>query len=378
MIIAGGILVALLQPSSGTSGDLDPGNPHPGGAQALATLLAQRGSTVVRVATVPAAAAAVPAGSGPVTLLITSPELLTTGQLTSLARIPGNRVIVAPDPAVLAILAPAVGDVRTEPVRPLQPACGLPAAHLAGSADLGGTALHTTAAGGAQCYPSGGYPSLVRYPAGGREITVLGTGAPLANSGLARLGNAALALNLLGGTSRVVWLVPSLPPPGSGASGQQPFTSIVPFGAYLVAIQLVIAALLAALWRGRRLGPVLAERLPVVIRAAETVEGHGRLYRSRRARGPAAAALRAAARGRILRSLGLPGSADTTAIAAMAAARSGRSAKEVTDLLAGPAPADDAALVALAGRLDALERADGRDAPDRLTTSESESEVPVP
>jgi hypothetical protein len=355
VIILGGAVTALLQPSAGTSGYLDPGDAHPYGARALATVLAQRGTTVTQVSAVAAAAAA--AGQGPATLLITSPELLTIGQLRALARVPGDRVIVAPDPAVLAVLAPAVHQVRDAPGQPLAPACGLPAARLAGTADMGGMALGTSVAGAQQCYPSGGYPSLVRYAAAGRDITVLGTGAPLANSGLASGGNAALALNLLGGRPRVIWLVPSTAAPaGSGAAGQEPFTSIVPWPAYLVIIQLVIAAALAALWRARRLGPVVPERLPVVVRAAETVEGHGRLYRARRSRDRAAAVLRDAARGRMMRSLGVGGTPDVMAVAALLAARSRRSPDEITDLLAGPVPADDAALVALADRLDALER----------------------
>jgi hypothetical protein len=123
-----------------------------------------------------------------------------------------------------------------------------------------------------------------------------------------------------------------------------------------MAIQLVIAAILAALWRGRRLGPVVAERLPVVVRAAETVEGHGHLYWSRRSRDRAAAALREAARDRILRLLGLPGTADATEVAAALAPRSGRSTGEIVALLAGPVPTDDATLVALAGGLDKLEK----------------------
>jgi len=93
-----------------------------------------------------------------------------------------------------------------------------------------------------------------------------------------------------------------------------------------------------------------------VVRAAETVEGHGHLYWSRRSRDRAAAALREAARDRILRLLGLPGTADATEVAAALAPRSGRSTGEIVALLAGPVPTDDATLVALAGGLDKLEK----------------------
>ena len=73
--------------------------------------------------------------------------------------------------------------------------------------------------------------------------------------------------------------------------------------------------LLLALWRARRLGPVVAEPLPVVVRAAETVEGRARLYRRGGARGQAA---RGAARRRPVagsgRALGLPRRADPPAV----------------------------------------------------------------
>ena len=58
---------------------------------------------------------------------------------------------------------------------------------------------------------------------------------------------------------------------------------------------LLVVGVLVALWRGRRFGPVVTEPLPVVVRSAEVVEGHGRLYR--RAAGPRPGG-RAAAGGR--------------------------------------------------------------------------------
>jgi hypothetical protein len=367
VILLGGVIVGLIQPTGGTSGYLDPGDAHPGGARALAQLLSQRGATVTRVSSAAAAVQAITADTTaagpPVTLLVTSPELLTKSQLKTLAGAPGDQVVVAPDAAVLAVLAPPVTVTGTPPVQTLNPGCAWPAARRAGSVQAGGLALHTTAAGAVQCYPGPGQPSLVRYPAGGRTITVLGTGVPLTNAYLADQGNAALALNLLG-RGRIVWLVPSLPPPGvAGVGGRASFVSVVPFAAWLVLIQLAIAAALAALWRGRRLGPVVAERLPVVVRAAETVEGHGQLYRARAARDQAAAALRQAARGRIVQLLGLPGPTGDPALAPQAAVqlagqvagRTGRPADEIMDLLAGPAPASDAALTALADDLDTLE-----------------------
>ncbi len=359
IILLGGIIVGLVQPTGGTNGYLDPGDARPDGAHALAQLLSERGATITRVSSATAAVAAAragpPAAGRPVTVLVTTPQLLTPSQLKTLARAPGNRFLVAPDAATLAVLAPRVSETNTPAVQTRPPGCALPAAQQAGSVQAGGLALRTTAAGAFQCYPGPDQPSLVQYTAGGRTITVLGTGIPLANQYLAAQGNAALDLNLLG-RAQIVWLVPSLPRPGSiGTGGRASFASVVPAAAWLVLLQLAIAALLAALWRGRRLGPVVAERLPVVVRAAETTEGHGRLYQARAARDQAAAALRQAARDRIIRLLGLTATASDTTVAAQAAARTGRTADEIMNLLAGPAPASDPALTALADDLDTLE-----------------------
>jgi hypothetical protein len=357
LVLLGGAVIALLQSRPVTLiGNLDPADPGPSGTHALADLLAARGTTVIRAITPAAAEAA--ARSAAATLVVTSPGLLTARQLAALARVPGDRVLVAPDPVALTALAPRVAAAGGAPVRPVPPDCPLAAARLAGNADLGGLRLRAAPAGTVRCYPSAGLPALVRYGADGRVVTVLGTGLPLTNQALARLGNAALALNLLDTRSRVVWLVPGpgIPAGAGPAAAPRPLTSLIPAAAYLVALQLVIAVVAAALWRARRLGPLVPEPLPVVVRAAETVDGHARLYQARRARGRAASALRAAMLSRTAPALGLPSGARPGAQAQALAARSGRDPAQLEELLFGPAPRDDGALAALADDLDALER----------------------
>ena len=237
------------------------------------------------------------------------------------------------------------------------PVCGLAAAQLAGDADMGGVELRASAAvpGAQQCYPVQDAPSLIRYVTGGRTITVLGTGTPLTNGSLADRGNAALALNLLAARPAVVWLTPGTAVLGTAGGGQTSLNRLIPWAAYLVAIQLAFAVVATAIWRARRLGPLVTEPLPVVVRAAETVEGHGRLYRSRHSRGRAAEALRGAVIDRLVPRLGLAAGADPATIAAAVAARSGRDVAAVHAQLYGPAPDTDTALVQLAGNLDTLE-----------------------
>jgi len=377
VILLGGTLIALLQPSARTPRYLDPRDAGQSGARALAALLTQRGEPVIRAGTVESAEMA---AHGRVTLVITSPGLLSARQLRSLAGVRSSLLLVEPVRASLAALAPGVTVAGFGPVRTAGPGCGLSAARLAGHADMGNVLLRSTAPGSWQCYPVDGEPSLVRYStgrrttgsrttgsrttggpsAGGRTITLLGSGAPLTNHYLARHGNAALALDLLSGSSRIVWLVPPLPVPGAPpggppAGGEGSLFSLIPRPAYLVTIQLVIAVTLAALWRMRRLGPLVAEPLPVIVRASETVEGHGRLYRSRRSRDRAAAVLRAAALDRITTRLSLPRDAGADAVCAAVAARTGREAGTIRAIMFGAVPRDDAALVALAHEIDALE-----------------------
>jgi hypothetical protein len=361
VVLIGGTVIALLRPAAPATGYLDPSGDGPFGTHALADILAVRGHHVIRTVTAVAAAAA--AGQGNATLVITSPQYLTRPQLSTLAQVRGPLVIVEPDDSALAVLAPGTtlaAGTAGPPIGPARPECALAAAQLAGSADMGGLGLRLQPgiSGAASCYPMDGRPSLVQYSPGGRLITLLGTGEPLTNLTLDRLGNAALALNLLGTSPRVVWLVPTPAiVAGAGpAGGQKSLTSLLPLGADLVTIQLCIAVLLAALWRARRLGPLVPEQLPVVVRASETVEGHARLYQSRRARGRAAAALRAAMLHRVTPAVGLAHGAHPDAVTAAFAARSGLSPAKIEMMLFGPAPGSDATLVALADDLDALER----------------------
>jgi hypothetical protein len=290
------------------------------------------------------------------------------------ARFRGDILVVDPDPVVLRALAPEISVVGYPPIRTTNPDCLAKRASNAGSATnaglvgdayLGGVSLSTSDPAAQACYPGDGRDNLslpahgydlIRYADGTRTITVLGSGAPLTNAYLATDGDAALALNLTRQAAEIVWLVPS---PTAGpptpttplASGQRSFFALVPWPVYLIAAQLGVAVVLAAAWRARRLGPLVAERLPVVVRASETVDGHGRLYQALRARDGAAEQLRAAARRRIARLSG-----DAQASPETIAARTGQAPAEIARLLYGPPPKTDEALVTLAAELDTLER----------------------
>ncbi|HET9893622.1 MAG TPA: DUF4350 domain-containing protein [Streptosporangiaceae bacterium] len=362
LVVMGGIIIALLAPRPKSNTYLDPASGDLDGVKALTAILSDRGFHVVSTYSPAGAIAAVGQGQQqqrtPTTLVITSPSLLTASQRAQLARTDADLFVVEPRSAALSALAPAIRIANgNAPIDgPVRPACGITEARLAGPADLGGITYRIPryATG---CYPVKGDASLVRYRQGGRTITVMGTGLPLTDESLQAQGNAALALNLLDGSRTIVWLTPepTIAPAAPGPSqGNGPV--LIPGTAWLVVLQLFVALVFAALWRMRRFGPLITERLPVVVRASETVEGHARLYQSRRARDRAASVLRAAVLGRIKPALGLTADAPMAAVVAGLASRSRLQASKAGAVLDGPPPGTDADLVALATELDELER----------------------
>ncbi|MFC9969538.1 DUF4350 domain-containing protein [Spirillospora sp. NPDC127200] len=355
-MIAIAVALAALRPST-TAQDLDPTSPGAGGTRALAEVLKQRGTPVTVSRRAADAAARAAADS---VLVVTRPERLTGADLDRLRAAPGDLLLVAPGRDTLAALAPGVREAAPTFERADDPDCALPAATLAGRVLFTNAETYEAPPGATGCYQADGLSRLVQVPSGGRTVTVLGSSAPLTNEHLAEEGNAALALNLAGARSSVVWLIPDLPEPGA-EGGERSLGDLLPFGVKLFFLELLVAVVLVALWRSRRLGPVVAEALPVVVRSSETVEGRARLYRAHRARGRAADALRAGARERLVPLLGLPrGAAQdpaaATGIVSAVALRTGREEAEVGAALYGPEPADDAGLVRLSDLLDDLER----------------------
>ncbi|HEY5199884.1 MAG TPA: DUF4350 domain-containing protein, partial [Acidothermaceae bacterium] len=235
------------------------------------------------------------------------------------------------------------------------PSCSLKAATVAGSAQLTGGG-YTVPSGGQGCYPDGGDGfALVTFATSGHQVTLLSDGTPLMNSSLGNDGNAALALGLLDTHADVVWLVPPQIAPVS-SSGNASVESLLPSRLKLAFLQLVIAVIIIAIWRGRRLGRLVPEDLPVVVRQSETVRGRSRLYRRSHSLNTAADALRDGTRDRLGHRLGLGPRPQPGALVQAVAARVGQPAAQVEALLYGSTPADDLTLVTLAQALTALEQ----------------------
>ncbi|MFD3670600.1 DUF4350 domain-containing protein [Streptomyces sp. NPDC058672] len=348
--------------SGAQHGRLDPRSADPYGSRAVAELLADRGVSTRVVTTSEEARSA----AGPdTTLLVASPDRLTERQQSRLREATedsrGRTVLLAPGTPSVSTLAPGVtADATPSLDSTLSPRCSLPAAKRAGSADVGGLRYDTLAPDAEACYVSDGLPSLLQLPAadGPGDTVVLGAPDILFNDRLDEQGNASLALQLLGSRPNLVWYLPSPADAAATDEADRDFFDLIPDGWLWGTLQLTVAAALAALWRARRLGPLVPERLPVAIRASETVEGRARLYRKANARDRAAAALRSTTRTRIAPLIGVsPGQAHApeTLLPALTA-RLHSPGQDLHPLLFGPPPGNDAALITLADQLDALER----------------------
>ena len=339
LVVVGGAIVTAL--SGSPVRPLDPGSAAPGGSEALAALLEQRGAPV-QVFTSPSTVAARPTTD---TLVVAFPNDLGAAQLRRLVE-SGHRIVtVDPDPAALAILAPGRSADDQGAGLADRPSCDWAGAAAAGSVDFPD---NTTDYDGVACY-GGAVVHTDRF-------VLLGSADLLRNDQLAKRGVAALDINAItddGSVTTVDWLLPG---PDDDASGGASVWDLFPPAAERAFWWLLFVLVLTVLWRGRRLGPVVREPLPVVVRAAEVVEGHGRLYRRAHARARTAGALRAATTARLVKRLGLPRGSGAEAIAPVLATLNGGPAVEIRALLSGPAPDTDAGLLALGQALAGLEQ----------------------
>jgi Domain of unknown function (DUF4350) len=190
------------------------------------------------------------------------------------------------------------------------------------------------------------------------DTVVTGLGPSWANAVVTDDSHAGTAVRALGATPRLVWYQPGTsdavaPGPGEVESeGDPPIWP--PWTGPAIALLLACVVLLA-IARGRRLGRLVREPLPVVVRAIETTESRGRLYRRARDRSRAAAVLRAGAAVRLSHRLAVGRGAPPDAVVQAASRATGLQPAEVADILFGPAPPDDAALIHLAQQLTDLE-----------------------
>ncbi|MRH28888.1 DUF4350 domain-containing protein [Microbacterium sp. SYP-A9085] len=338
---------------------LDPQSAGPDGARALARILSDHGVDV-RIARDRGAvrdqlrsvggAAGIPAAA---TLVLPDSPLLSDPTFQRLADTAADVVVIQPQSRGVRVLfgADTAGYGADAPV---PAACALAAAQRAGSI-LPGT-LYTVPAGGTAtgCYRVGHDVALLQRTSAGSTATAVDGTELFTNATLARGGNAALAVNLLGAHRTLVWYVPS-----ASDADAAPLTlgQLTPSWASPVILLLLVAGVAAGVWRGRRFGPLVAENLPVTVRTAETTDGRARLYARSGDVVHVADRLRIGTLTRLARMLGLGAAADAGAVSDAVADLLGMPRAGVRGILIDTVPTTDRELLALSDRLRDLERA---------------------
>ncbi|MGZ0711415.1 DUF4350 domain-containing protein (plasmid) [Coraliomargarita sp. W4R53] len=331
-------------------GVLDPDSSGPNGSRALVEVLRQNGVDVQVVRDY--ASAQQELDAAPATLVLLDVPALSDEGILRVTDAASDVVLVDPRSRTLDLLLPGSSSAGYAPDAVVDPACDLAPANRSGAVVPG--ALYNAPTGGLSCYGVDESAALIGDASG--ATFALDARVLFTNEYLADNGNAALAINLLGGHNRLVWYMPGIGDTDL-ANTDPSLGELTPPWVSPVIVLLLAAGVAAALWRGRRFGPLVAERLPVTVRASETTEGRARMYAHSRDASHAADQLRIASIGRLSRALRLGAHADARDVADAAASITGSDRVGVHRILLDDLPSSDADLVSLNEQLGHLEDA---------------------
>jgi hypothetical protein len=197
------------------------------------------------------------------------------------------------------------------------------------------------------CYPHGNGAFLIETPLGSGSLVAMGGYSPFTDQLLREGDNAALALRVFGGGGPIVF-GSALPP----AAQHRGLWATVPSFVKVLIFEIIIAMIMFAFVRGRRLGRPVIEEPVESIPAGELVVATGGLFRRARATGYSARLIRERAKTSLARRTGL--AQDSPRFAASVAAAAGMPEDRVERALGGPEPANDTELLVLAKELDEI------------------------
>lgn len=336
---------------------LDPTNPAPEGAMAVAEVLKQQGVTVAVASSFADMKQAIDDPQATTLFVYDEGQFLGPAQWRELAGLASQVIIADASFTTLRVVAPAVAQAGTVDQK-LSADCDVDVVQRAESVSGPGSGYRVIgeSAGLVACLGSGdGVFSLVQFPRGASgTVSILGATGALTNDRVIDEGNAAFALGLLGQNSTLVWYLPSFADYES--TGPATLGELTPTWVTPVLVLLVLTVVIAAIWRGRRFGPLVIENLPVTVRASETMLGRARLYERSSARLRALDALRIGSVNRLAMLCGLPRLATVDDVVGAVAAATGRQLAAVRALLVDDIPTTDRDLVALSDALLTLER----------------------
>lgn len=349
LAIGGALLMIRISVSTPSWRDaLDPEGVGDTGAMALAEILRDQGIEVNVYRSRAEARAAIDADT---TLVMVNPVTLSDDGIEQLIA-PADRVVFLSTGTHLLNLL-HMGDNASGTAGPVSAGCDLPEFAKVGT--IRPDRLFAPADGVEGCFGDTDAAAVLVDDDDGIRRTVVEGARLFSNADLAENGNAALGLALLGQTEKVAWYVPSYEDTDYEAESPETLGSMTPDWLTPAILLLLFAGVAAAIWRGRRFGPLVAETLPVTVRASETMHGRARLTAKAADAAHAAEALRDGSRRRLARGLGLAVTATPDEVADAVSDRLRIPRGTLQSLLSGPLPADDQSLILFARHLAELE-----------------------
>lgn len=354
--VAGAVAVAVIGSGGGTGGrPLGPANAAPAGAKAVVEVLRDEGIDVSVTTTLDATSTAVSGDPERTSLLVDDVDgFLTDDQWDDLGRLDADVVLLSPGQSALDVLAPGVTAVGPSAGGVAAPRCDVASLARLDRVDVTGSAYAIDGSDAEGCLPTDSGLGFVEYAGTTSSVTVVGATRALTNGSIADEDNAAFALSVLGRSPSLVWYLPS---PADVPEGGGTLATLTPSWVTPSLVLLFLAGVAAMVWRGRRLGPLVVERLPVTVRASETTEGRARLYERSGQRLHALDQLRIGTLSRLSRATGLASGASVDEVVSRVSALLAADPAGVRSVLVDAHPADDRDLVALSDALLDLERA---------------------
>lgn len=357
------VVVAVALVLGGTSRrggpPLDPRSTDPDGTRALVLLL-ERYARQVSIEHAPGTA-------GTALLLVDDLDGPRRQELERWVESGGILVVADPSSPFVPDRAGSIGALDNRAATALAAGtCDVVALEDVGDLALGRGGTYPTDGADGSCYGDGEQAFVIVARRDRGEIVALGGADPLTNEWLARGGNAAAAVSLLApnGERSVVVIEP--PGPGEGADDLNDvfgdLWALIGPGPRQALGQLVLAFVVYALWRARRLGRPVTDSVPVRVPGTELVRGVAALLGRTGDPQRSADLARRALRHDLARRVGLPHDSPASAVAAAVAPMSRRDPALIEQVVGDHAVTDDDELVALLGAAESLRREvlDGR------------------
>jgi hypothetical protein len=361
LVVGFAVVVAVAGRRPDEGNPLDPASPGPLGTKGLVEVMKELGGRVVISSAAPA--------TGTDAALLLSDDLTPGRRQELLDWVDRGGTLVVADPGSGVTAVKPVGSTRIGLLdAEIERRCDVPAlARVGRVAAPGGVVFEVPEGQGGSpggsgaavvgsvqaCYPRNDGAWLLVQSVGSGTVVRLGGASALVNEELGKADNGVLMASLLVPTEGTTVQVLQPPLPGGGGAG---LGDLIAPRVRLALWQLVVAFVLLALWRARRLGRPVVEPQPVQLPGAELVVAVGNLMQRAKGRGQAAGLLSDDLRRSLAERLGLPASTPPDQVADAVAARTGIPRERALRTLTRATPRDEAELVALSQAVDTIRR----------------------